>query len=241
MKINTITYYQLSNYESYGPLDDSQLDKKFATRELAVEYAKINGKPNFSFSPKFCSDSNLSFYEKKIEKVMKPMTRTYPRRAVPKHTKMVEVEQEHVVETVNYNNYSKEYHSWLAYARNPYPIHPYLGFFEIKYGETSIKAEESCVIWEAPVLIRFVEAARLFTKECKEPGQPYSPEKEEIKTNPISDWMKLYKSGGTIYNELVHHVNLSGSSIWQHTEEVKVNKTVYISEYTFELIENLLD
>lgn len=106
------------------------------------------------------------------------------------------------------------------------------GYYEIIFGETSsyFDEEKLTVTFSSQVFVKFITAEKVFTKEIKEPGKPYQPEKKEIKVIKESELFPVLVADGKY--------SLRPVDLYFKSKPVFAHKVIHIYSNTLEIIED---
>ena len=106
------------------------------------------------------------------------------------------------------------------------------GYYEIVFGETSsyFDEEKRAITFSAQVFVKFFTAEKVFTREIKEPGKPYQPEKKEIKVLKESQLFPVLIADGKY--------SLQPVDVYFRSKPVFAHKVIHIYRNTLEIIED---
>lgn len=108
-------------------------------------------------------------------------------------------------------------------------------FFGTKTGETIQILEDDQIVWKAQVFVKFFNARREFSREIKEAGKPYQPEREEVVVlGEASDWLPVWRVKGDNYNEEKFGLNNNIDS-WFRASEYWVEHRIWIKKNELEI------
>ena len=233
MTTQTIAYYTIGSYQETGP------KLNFVSRELANEHiikelTPQNWTPNVELS-------NLTISKK--EKVW--VDRSYPvyykdkKKGIKKYISD-RVQEDKYTEIHNFNGYLSSEYKWREQAKGWSNNKP-AGYYVFKTGEVEHEITESGVLFKAPVYVQFVKAELVVTPEIKVDGQPYQAFKEEVKKEVVSEWLPVYVSGGSQYNQTKYVIDPNWSDgYWGAARELYFAAIeYYVNENKIEVITEL--